>query len=289
MSHVRNDGPRRRRAEHAPYGVLIVAAASTSTGELGPLLVGGELVALDRVREAALRAEAQLAKKPSGCSQADCHTGICLPAPACPYYQITDAQIHALVGDGTHGKTERIQTFGVRRAGSPSAPVATTPLYRLKTASDRVAEVLAALAEGLDVAAAVRVFGHRPATITIWLTRAGAHSATLHERWFHHLQLPHVQLDEIRTRLRAVYTPSGCGWPLTRSPKSSQSCIWAPAPRPPHMRPCMPSTREQQVALRLLGSKLRRKIFSAAPVQPTTDVVPEKGEVARRCASAQRS
>jgi IS1 family transposase len=47
------------------------------------------------------------------------------------------------------------------------------------------------------------VFGHRPATITRWLTRAGAHSATLHEHWFHHLQLPHVQLDEIRTRLRS--------------------------------------------------------------------------------------
>jgi len=78
-----------------------------------------------------------------------------------------------------------------------------TPLYRLKAASHRVAEVLAALAEGLDVAAAVRVFGHRPATITRWLTRAGAHSATLHERSFHHLQVPHVQLDEIRTRLRS--------------------------------------------------------------------------------------
>jgi hypothetical protein len=77
-----------------------------------------------------------------------------------------------------------------------------TPLYRLKTASDRVAQVLAALAEGLSLAAAVRVFGHRPATITTWLTRASQHSATLLERTFHHLQLPHVQLDEIRTRLR---------------------------------------------------------------------------------------
>jgi hypothetical protein len=63
--------------------------------------------------------------------------------------------------------------------------------------------VLAALAEGLDVAAAVRVFGHRHATITRWLARAGEHSATLHNRFFQHLHLPHVQLDEIRTRLRS--------------------------------------------------------------------------------------
>ncbi len=65
-----------------------------------------------------------------------------------------------------------------------------------------MAEVLAALAEGLDLAAAVRVFGHRHATITTWLTHAGEHSATLHGRWFRHLHLPHLQLDELRTRLR---------------------------------------------------------------------------------------
>jgi IS1 family transposase len=107
-----------------------------------------------------------------------------------------------LVGDGTHGKTERIQTFRCQACQTTFSARRDTPLYRLKTASYRVAEVLAALAEGLDVAAAVRVFGHRPATITRWLTRAGDHSATLHERWFHQLRLPHVQLDEIRTRLR---------------------------------------------------------------------------------------
>ena len=33
--------------------------------------------------------------------------------------------------------------------------------------------------------------------------RAGVHSATLHDRWFRHLQLPHLQLDELRTRLRS--------------------------------------------------------------------------------------
>jgi len=77
-----------------------------------------------------------------------------------------------------------------------------TPLYRLKTASHRVAEVLTALAEGLSIAAATRVFGHRPATITRWLTHSGAHSALVHERFGERLHLPHLQLDELRTRLR---------------------------------------------------------------------------------------
>jgi transposase-like protein len=63
--------------------------------------------------------------------------------------------------------------------------------------------VLAALAEGLDPSAASRVFGSRQATITRWLTRAGKHAQTLHERTFCHLRLPHLQLDELRTRLRS--------------------------------------------------------------------------------------
>jgi hypothetical protein len=84
-----------------------------------------------------------------------------------------------------------------------ASPLWVRPLYGLKTAAARVAEVLTALSEGLDVAAAERVFGHRHATITTSLTRAGMHSATLHDRCFRGLHLPHVQLDELRSRLRS--------------------------------------------------------------------------------------
>jgi IS1 family transposase len=76
-------------------------------------------------------------------------------------------------------------------------------MYRLKTPSRQVAVVLSALAEGLDVSAAERVFGVRQATITRWLVRAGAHAQTLHQRTFCQLEIAHVQLDEIRTRLRS--------------------------------------------------------------------------------------
>jgi len=62
--------------------------------------------------------------------------------------------------------------------------------------------VLSALAEGLDPSAASRVFGSRQATITSWLTRAGKHAELFHEHFFRTLHLPHLQLDEMRTRLR---------------------------------------------------------------------------------------
>src|SRR5205823_3586825 len=77
-----------------------------------------------------------------------------------------------------------------------------TPLYRLKTPAPRVSPVLAALAEGLDGAAAARVFGYREATTGCWLARAGQHRPRLHAQWLPGRHVGHVQLDEIRTRLR---------------------------------------------------------------------------------------
>lgn len=125
----------------------------------------------------------------------------------CAYFGITEAHIHALVGDGTHGRTEPIQTFRCQSCYTTFSARRDTPLYHLKTPSQQVAMVLSALAEGLDASAAERVFGYRQATITSWLTRAGRHAEILHKRCFRDLHLPYLQLDELRTRLRSA-TPS---------------------------------------------------------------------------------
>jgi transposase-like protein/IS1 family transposase len=128
--------------------------------------------------------------------------GFACPNHQCPYFGITDADIHALVGDGKHGRVEQIQTFRCQACHTTFSARRHTPVYRLKTPSQQIAMVLTALAEGLDVSAAERVFGYRQATITTWLTRAGEYAQTLHERSFRNLWLPHLQLDELRTRLR---------------------------------------------------------------------------------------
>ena len=129
--------------------------------------------------------------------------GFACPNRECPYFGITDAHIHALVGDGKHGHAEQIQTFRCQSCHTTFSARRHTPLYRLKTPSHQIAVVLTALAEGLDLSAAERVFGYRQSTITSWLLRAGEHAQTLHERSFRTLQLPHLQLDELRTRLRS--------------------------------------------------------------------------------------
>jgi len=95
--------------------------------------------------------------------------GYACPNRQCLYFGITDAQVHALVGDGKHGHVERIQTFRCQACHTTFSARYHTPLYRLKTPSHQVAVVLAALAEGLDASAAERIFGYRQATITTWL------------------------------------------------------------------------------------------------------------------------
>jgi hypothetical protein len=96
----------------------------------------------------------------------------------CLYWGITDAHIHALVGDGTHGGAERIQTFRCQACHTTFSARRDTPLYHLKTPSHQVAVVLSALAEGLDPLAAERVFGFRHATIHLavpcWRARTNA-------------------------------------------------------------------------------------------------------------------
>jgi IS1 family transposase len=141
-------------------------------------------------------------KSPRGRKKEIDTEGHACPNRKCDYFDIRDANIHALVGYGSHGKKERIQDFLCQACGTKVTERRDTPLYRLNTRVQRVGEVLSALAEGLDVAASVRVFGHTEATIQRWLTRAGMHAERLHDSLFHDLHLQHVQLDEPKTRLR---------------------------------------------------------------------------------------
>jgi transposase-like protein len=92
--------------------------------------------------------------------------GLAYPNHQCPYFGMTDTHVHALVGDGTHGHAEQIQTFRCQACRTTFSARRHTPLYRLKTPSHQIAVVLSALAEGLDASVAERVFGYRQATIT---------------------------------------------------------------------------------------------------------------------------
>jgi transposase-like protein len=118
------------------------------------------------------------------------------------YYGITDAGVHALVSNGWRGKSERIRQWKCQACGCKFSERRNTPLYRLKTATKRVAEVMTALAEGVDLSATTRIFKFHHTTVSRWLARAGHHGQQLHEERFHDFICHHLQLDELTTRVK---------------------------------------------------------------------------------------
>ncbi len=54
--------------------------------------------------------------------------GFACPTPPGAYYRVTDAQIHALVGNGMHGQAERIPSFRCQACRTTFSAHRTTPL-----------------------------------------------------------------------------------------------------------------------------------------------------------------
>ena len=127
----------------------------------------------------------------------DTHGHCCLN-PLCIYFRITDAAIHALVGNGKDGINKDIQLLRCQACKRGFSSRRNTPLYYLKTAVERVEMCLWLLAEGVDASVLVRFTGHVDATISRWLTRAGKHSEGLHHALFVHLELEYLQVDELK-------------------------------------------------------------------------------------------
>ncbi len=129
--------------------------------------------------------------------------GYACPTRGRPYHGITDERIPAPVGSGHHGVRAHILDFRCQACGTDVSARWGTARYGLETPAERVGEGLGTLAEGVDVAAAVRVFGHGAGTIAGRLARAGRHADRVPARALRGLHPPHPQPDEIRTRLRS--------------------------------------------------------------------------------------
>jgi transposase-like protein/IS1 family transposase len=143
-------------------------------------------------------------KSPRGRKKTLDTQGYACPHPDCDYFKNTDATVHALIGYGHHGRHEPIQDFYCKACHRKFTSRRHTALYRLKAPSKRVAQALHAIAEGLSLRAAARVFSTSETTLRSWLGRAGQHSNNLHERFLCALHLTHVQLDELRLKLHGV-------------------------------------------------------------------------------------
>ena len=122
----------------------------------------------------------------------------------CMYHRVSDPAVHALVSEGKRGMRKDILYLKCQACGKKQTSRLDTPLKDLKTPVEQVEMVVTALAEGLDLSAASRVFGHHPTTIARWVWRCGIHGARLHERLlFRVIEEGHVQLDELVTRVKS--------------------------------------------------------------------------------------
>jgi IS1 family transposase len=130
---------------------------------------------------------------------------------ACEYYGHTDSQVHALVADGEkltrQGLVKQIKCQG---CGSKFLVTRNTAMYRSKLTVERVGEINRGLAEGLSISACARVFGHSRSTIHRIARVSGDHFQSLHELLLQGIQAVHVQMDELRAKLKgkveAVWT-----------------------------------------------------------------------------------
>ncbi len=102
--------------------------------------------------------------------------------------------------------------------------------------------VVMALAEGLDLSAASRIFRHHPTTIARWVERCGAHGVRLHTLWgvtFYNFIRVNMALEvQIRGsskhRLRTPAMVAG----LPRRPWSVSDFLLLPLPRRAWLSPC---------------------------------------------------
>ena len=122
--------------------------------------------------------------------------------PDCYYYLVSDERIHALIGYGSHGKHESIRDLFCQACESKFTIRKYTLLYRLKTLSGIVIMAMSLLILGIDVSALQEALGIHESTLRTWLTRSGAQSRKLHERFFRNLSLGHIQLDELWANLK---------------------------------------------------------------------------------------
>ncbi len=120
----------------------------------------------------------------------------------CEYYKDTDPDFHALRRDGQRNQSEATDQWECGACEKKHTARLGTPMYQLKTASERVGLATHLAMKGMSVADISEVMGHSPDTIGRWLERDGAHSEKLHEQFFKGLVVVHIQVDELVAKVR---------------------------------------------------------------------------------------
>ncbi len=82
--------------------------------------------------------------------------------PRCEYYKDTDPDFHALRWDGQRNACEATDQWECGACGKKHTARLGTPLYRLKTAKERVRLATHLAMKGMSIADISEVMGHSP-------------------------------------------------------------------------------------------------------------------------------
>jgi IS1 family transposase len=123
------------------------------------------------------------------------------PNPRCGYYGWTG--LGNLRANG-HPSRGRWRQFHCTVRGGYFLETYGTPLYGKRVRPELLVWVVGAVAEGLGIRAAARVFAVDPNTVLVWLTEVADHAATFSGYFLHHLRVTQVQLDELFALLSVV-------------------------------------------------------------------------------------
>jgi IS1 family transposase/transposase-like protein len=125
----------------------------------------------------------------------------CCPNPRCRYYGWVGlghirANGHPGGGPWRQLHCRQCQGYFLETHG--------TPLHGKRVPAELMVRVVAALAEGLGIRAAARVFEVDPNTVLQWLVEAADHLRAFSHALLHEVQVSQVQLDELFTILSTV-------------------------------------------------------------------------------------
>lgn len=122
----------------------------------------------------------------------------------CPYFGITDATVHALVGDGRLRTAQgEVQIWVCACCGHHLTDTYGTFLYRLKTPLAVIVPVLTSLCRGQGLRAAAESHARHKDTVQAWWVRFGERAPALWEQIAAgQVQVQVLQLDELHTLVK---------------------------------------------------------------------------------------
>jgi IS1 family transposase/transposase-like protein len=193
---------------------------------------------------------------------------VCCPHQGCRGYgKFGGDPEHWIVGNGTYTTEtgQKRQMLRCQWCQRPFSETQGTILFHLKTPSEKVFQVLKALAEGNGIRATGRIFGVKPDTVLRWLRRAGQHSQAVSAYLIRNIQVSQVQLDELWTFVRKKEKTLSA-WEKLHS-EYGDTWIWvAFDPVSKLVLALVIGEREQRQADSLLGQLKARLVAGCTPL-----------------------